>query len=189
MSASTVRCLRWVLVGAFVASGVLCSPASSLESDRRPSEYEVKAAYLYHFVRYVEWPDDLDDPGAPFVVAILGDDPFGSALDDAFSGKTLADRPATVVRIHQPEDAATARVVFISASESAALPRIMQVLSGRSVLTVGDVSEMARRGAIIAFRVDGNKVRFDINVDRAEHARLKLSSQLLKVATIVGDKR
>lgn len=188
--AGSGRRLRRLLVGAWVASVALRVPAAAVEPDLRPTEYEVKAAYLYNFVRYIEWPPEaLPEPGAPFVVAILGDDPFGAVLDDAFLGKSLADRPASIVRIHEPAEGAQAQIVFIAASESQDLPRIVKALAGRCVLTVGDAADMARKGAMIAFRKDGNRVRFDINVPRSESAGLRLSSQLLKVATIVGDER
>lgn len=177
------RVLRRVLMAAFASGLALHLPLLCMETERAPTEYEVKAAYLYNFVRFVEWPAAAREE--PFVVAVLGDDPFGPALDEAFSG----DHSATIRRIHDPDEASKAQILFIGASEAASLPSIVRALSGHSVLTVGDAPEMARKGTIIAFRMEGNRVRFDINLRRAESARLKLSSQLLKVATIVGDER
>jgi hypothetical protein len=152
-----------------------------------PTEYEVKAAYLYHFARYVDWPSSaFPSDGAPFVIAVLGDDPFGPLLDQALEGRRIADRTTRVVRTRSVEEAARAQLVFISASETGDLPQIMRKLGRRQVLTVGDLEEMARRGAVIAFRRDRNKIRFDINPRRAEGNGLKVSSQLLRVARIVN---
>jgi hypothetical protein len=179
-----------LLLAAVVTTIAARLPVLSADGDPRLTEYQVKAAYLYNFVRFIEWPPEaLPPPGEPFVVAILGDDPFGTVLDRAFTGKLIADRPATVVRLREPGDALRAQIVFISASESGALARIATTPPVRGMLTVGDIPEMAREGAIIAFRIEGNKVRFDINLRQSDRAGLKLSSQLLKVATIVGEER
>lgn len=158
------------------------------EGNRFPLEYEVKAAYLYNFANFVEWPADaFPDPDEPFIVAILGIDPFGTLMEQAFSGRKLLDRETLIVRTDRPETAAAAHLVFIAASEADDMPQILRALSGRSVLSVGDEAEMARHGTVIGFRLDERKVRFDINPERAERARLRLSSQLLKLARIVGD--
>jgi hypothetical protein len=182
--------LRRVVAGVLLTAAALRPQAAASADPDRPGEYVVKAAYLYNFVRFVEWPAEaLPEPSAPFVVAVLGDDPFHEVLEGAFAGKTLAGHSAAILRVHDPAEALGAQILFISSSEASSLPRIARTLSNHSILTVGDVPEMARNGAIIAFRIEGNKVRFDINLERSERAGLKLSSQLLKVATIVGEER
>lgn len=151
-----------------------------------PTEYEVKAAYLYNFAKFVEWPAEAQVGAAePFVIAVLGEDPFGRTLDDLLASKTIHDRSLVIRRVATPEEAVGAHVVFVCASERPRLPRILKVLRGTSVLTVGDMQEFAERGGMIGFRMDGHKVRFDINPGPAERARLKVSSQLLKLARIV----
>jgi hypothetical protein len=169
------------------ASALLLLGVARVPCAELPTEYEVKAAYLYNFAKFVEWPPEALAGGAePFVIAVVGNDPFGRTLDDLLATKTVQDRPLAIKRVATPEEAVRAHVAFVSASEQARLPRILQVLKNTSVLTVGDMPEFAERGGMIGFRMDGQKVRFDINPEPAEDARLRMSSQLLKLARIVG---
>lgn len=165
----------------------LILPGVSRGDEAGPTEYEVKAAYLYNFARFVEWPSDaFVAPTSPFVVAVLGEDPFGSALEDLLTNKKILNRDITIVRTRNPEEAAHAHLVFIASSELHEMPHILRALAGRSILSVGDVPDMARQGSVIGFRMEAAKVRFDINTASAQQARLKLRSQLLKVARIIG---
>jgi hypothetical protein len=151
-----------------------------------PTEWEVKAAYLYNFARFVEWPEDPDvAPDRPFVVGVLGRDPFGRVLDDTLSGKSLAGRPIVVRRLEKPEDANTVQILFLSPSVIGALPLILRATQGRPVLTVGDSEGLAERGVILNFRLQDNRVRFEVNLRRADEAHLRISSQLLKLAVAV----
>lgn len=151
-----------------------------------PTEYEVKAAFLYNFARFVEWPAEaLHDPGAPFVIAILGRDPFGSVLDETVAGKTVAGRPIEVHRVPRADDARDAQIVFVSPSERPNMAAILKALERPGVLTVGDTDGFATQGGAINFTVQARRVRFEINPSVAEQAGLKMSSQLLKLATLV----
>jgi hypothetical protein len=151
-----------------------------------PTEYEVKAAFLYNFARFVEWPaESRPDPGAPFVIAILGRDPFGAVLDETVAGKTVAGRPIEVHRVPRPDDARDAQIVFVSPSERANMAAILKALERPGVLTVGDTDGFATHGGAINFTVQARRVRFEINPSVAEQAGLKMSSQLLKLATLV----
>ena len=180
--------------GAFVALAIATAAAAPgvvgrarAQETNTPTEYEVKAAYLYNFARFVQWPPDaFSSPTAPFVLAVLGEDPFGSTLDSTCEGKRLSDRPIVIRRIRRAEDLDGAHMVFISASQMREMSHIAQSLANRSILSVGDLSGMAREGAVIGFRVENERVRFDINLSRAEQSRLKVSSQLLKVAMTVN---
>lgn len=149
------------------------------------TEYEVKAAFLYNFARFVEWPREaLGPPEAPFVIAVLGTDPFGEVLDRTMAGKRVAGHPVEVRRLDDPERARHAHILFVSASERDRVSIIVKA-TGENTLTVGETGDFARSGGMICFRVEDRRVRFEINPGRAEQARLKLSSQLLKLATIV----
>jgi hypothetical protein len=151
-----------------------------------PTEYQVKAAFLYNFARFVEWPPEAQrDPGAPFLIAVLGHDPFGAVLDETVAGKTVAGRPIKVRRVPRVEDARDAQIVFVSPSERPNLATILKALDRPGVLTVGDTDGFAMRGGAINFTVQARKVRFEINPVVAEQAGLKMSSQLLKLATLV----
>jgi hypothetical protein len=155
-----------------------------------PTEYEVKAAFLYNFSRFVEWPRAARPAeGQQFVVAVLGRDPFGPALEDAFAGKTVLGQRPHVRRVATPEEAARAHIVFVSSSEKAQLGRVLAVLGRDGVLTVGDMDGFARSGGIIGFRLEQRRVRFDINPVSAAQAGLRVSSELLKLARIVSSER
>jgi hypothetical protein len=148
----------------------------------------VKAAYLSNFGRFVEWPATAKGtPNAPFNVCILGEDPFGAALDAALAGETIDQAPLVARRILRPEDAVNCRVLFISSSEEDRLKTILADLDKASVLTVGDSPEFARHGGMIQFVLEGNRVRFEINLPAARRVGLNLSSELLKLA--VGVRR
>jgi hypothetical protein len=113
---------------------------------------------------------------------VLGEDPFGSALDEIVKGKTIDDHPVAIRRISGPHDMQACRIVFVSRSEEDRLPAILKVLAGRAVLTVGDGAQFTRRGGMVAFTLADRKVRFVINLTAAEAANVKLSSQLLRIA-------
>lgn len=155
-----------------------------------PTEYEVKAAFLYNFARFVEWPPEgRHDPGAPFVIAIVGRDPFGSVLDETVAGKTVGGRPIEVHRVPRVDEARDAQIVFVSPSERANMAAILKSLERPGVLTVGDTDGFALHGGAINFTVQARRVRFEINPAAAEQAGLKVSSQLLKLATLVAGPR
>lgn len=157
---------------------------------QRPREYQVKAAYLYGFGRFVEWPADAAPPtGGAFVLCVLGEDPFGPLLDQAAEGGVVKNLPVSVRRIGRPEDAAGCATVFVSASEQSRLSRILAVLERRPVLTVGDSPEFAQRGGMIGFTVDGGRVRFAVNLMAAREAGLMLQSELIRVAAAVVQER
>jgi hypothetical protein len=150
-------------------------------------EYEVKAAFLYNFARYVEWPPDrLPAAGEAFVVTVLGEDPFGDTLDAIVRDRTVHDRRLTVRRVARVEDVGDSQILFISRSEAEELPRILQRLETAPILTVGETAQFAERGGMIRFRREGERIGFDINLASSERAGLRISSQLLKLARIVG---
>jgi hypothetical protein len=151
------------------------------------SEYQVKAAYLFNFLKFVEFPSEsFADPLAPFVIAVVGDDPFGNALPQVITGKTVQGRDL-VIRIYRfGDDLRGAHILFISASETKRLPMILSSLRGSSVLTVADTAGFLDAGGIIQFLNEDDRVRFAINVDAAGRAKLKMSSKLLSLAKVVG---
>jgi hypothetical protein len=151
-----------------------------------PTEHEVKAAFLYSFAKYVQWPDGaLGGQDEPFIIGVLGEDPFGRVLDETVAGKSVLGHPVALTRFVRLEDAVRAHILFVGASEEPELSRVLRTLRGRPVLSAGETDEFAERGGIVGFKTSEKKVRFDINLGRAEESRLKISSQLLKLATIV----
>ncbi len=151
-----------------------------------PTEYEVKAAYLYNFGRFVQWPAKaMAAGGDSFTICVLGEDPFGPALHATIAGETIGGRSVVAKRISGPQQGVNCRILFISSSEDHQLKDILATLDEASVLTVGDMPQFVRRGGMVQFILDGNKVRFEVNLTPAERAGLTLSSQLLKLATSV----
>ena len=158
----------------------------SLEAQAKPTEYEVQAAYLANFGRFVEWPVRA---GAgerdPFYICVLGQDPFGPLLDAALKGEAIGGAPMVAKRVAGVADAANCRIVYVNPSKDTPLRPLLAALAGSNVLTVGDVFDFTIQGGMIQFVLDGNRVRFEINLAAARQARLNLSSQLLKVAVAV----
>jgi len=151
------------------------------------SEYQIKAAYLFNFLKFVEFPDDsFADPLAPIVIGVVGDDPFGSSLPQVVVGKTVQGRDLVIRLYHPGENLRGAHILFISASERKRLPMILSDLRGSSVLTVADTPGFIDAGGMIQFLNENDRVRFAINLDAATRARLKLSSKLLSLAKVVG---
>jgi hypothetical protein len=152
------------------------------------SEYQVKAAYLFNFGQFVEWPPQAyESPVAPFVIGVLGDDPFGKILDDVVAGETVGGRPLTIRRFRSPKDISACHILFIGRSETSRLDETLEALRGRHVLTVTDIAGAELRGAIIGLVNDNNRIRMRINVAAARASHLVISSKLLRPAEVVGN--
>jgi hypothetical protein len=164
---------------------LMFSPDLAAE-DSKPSEYQVKAAYLYNFGRFVEWPSkSTSSKGNAFTICVLGQDPFGPALEATLAHETIDGANVVAKRVSKAQDAGGCRILFISAAEEGSLREIMAALDKLTVLTVSDMSQFTRRGGMIQFSLEGNRVRFEVNLTAAERAGLVLSSQLLKLALSV----
>ena len=178
---------RRFVLSAFAASAFfLLSSVILLAQQQKPSEYQVKATYLYNFGRFIKWPNSIPaSKGDSFSVCVLGQDPFGSILDSTLAGESLDSKPVVLHRFSKPQDAADCRILFISSNEEKHLSEILATLDENGVLTVSDMPGFARRGGMIQFVLEGDRVRFQINLASAENAKLTLSSELLKVAASV----
>jgi len=152
-----------------------------------PTEYQVKAVFLFNFSQFVEWPAQaLGAPDAPFSICILGEDRFGSELDATVRGESVQGHPFVVRRYHNPADVAACRILFIGDSQLTQLEKVVRSLEGSATLTVSDIDHSAERGAIIQFTSEHNRLRLRINVAAAKAAGLTISSKLLRPAEIVG---
>jgi hypothetical protein len=152
---------------------------------RPPAPHEVEAAYLYQFGRYVEWPSDQRWESDTFYICILGTDPFGAALDEVVKGKLIDGHQVGAKRILGPSESHDCRILFVSPSEDSRVPAILQALEGTGTVTVSRGPQFTKRGGMIAFIAEERKVRFVVNLAAAEMAKLRLSSQLLRVAVSV----
>lgn len=161
----------------------------ALDADAQEAlpEFQIKAAYLFNFLKFVEWPGDaFADPLAPIVIGVVGEDPFGSALPEVIVGKTVQGRDLVIRRYHAGESLRGATILFISESERKRLPQVLAGLQGSSVLTVSDIGGFLEAGGMIQFLSENDRVRFAINVDATSRVGLKVSSKLLSLAQVVG---
>jgi hypothetical protein len=151
-----------------------------------PQEYQIKAVFLFNFAQFVSWPASaFPDAESPFVIGVLGKDPFAGALDEAVRGEKLKGRSFVIEHYNRAEEIKSCHILFVSRSEVARLPAILSALKGRSILTVSDADGFVEHGGIIRFVTEQNKVRFRINLDAAKAADLVLSSKLLRPADVV----
>jgi len=149
---------------------------------QKPTASEVEAAYVYNFAKYVRWPPHN---AGNFDICILGNDPFGNALDQIAHGEQIDGEPLAIRRIRSASDTLGCRILFLGSSESKRLEQDITLLGTRPILTVSDINDFARQGATIQFVNDNGRVRFVINRSAAEKCGLALSSELLKVAKLV----
>ena len=152
--------------------------------ERKLGEYEVKAVFLYNLAKFIEWPDQSLDNSPTLTVYILGDDPFGANLD-AIKGKLIKGKTVVVKQIDSPDTLRNVGILFIASSEKEQLPDILKGISSQPILTVGDTQSFANRGVMVNFYIENNKIRFEINMEAARLAGLKISSNLLKIGKII----
>lgn len=145
-------------------------------------EYEIKAAFMYHFARFVEWP--AEEAWTQVTLCVLESPPMERALK-ALERKTVKDKPLTVRRLQHGEEGRDCQIVFIGALEPDRQGQVLETFAGAQVLTVGDAKTFARAGGIIRLFNAGNRIRFEINLEAARRAGLEISSRMLKLAEIV----
>lgn len=147
------------------------------------TESQVKAAYLFKFGGYVEWPAQaFDKPDSPFVIAVVAADAFADVLEQTVTGRNLNGHPMAVVRLKHGDTANGVHMLFVSRTQASTLQDTINTLKGQAVLTVTDAERGTNAGSMITFVLEDNKVRFDIATAPAENSRLKISARLLGVA-------
>lgn len=174
-----------IIVICLTLSSRMIAHAESMEH----MEHRVKAAFLYNFAKFVDWPDDVfPDANSPLSLCIVGKDPFLDTLE-SIRGKTVRGRKLAIQHLARIENLEQCHILFISASEEHHLSEILSHIKTKNILTVSDMSRFARRGGAINFITVKSKIRFEINVDATDTVGLKISSKLLKLAQIVGTGR
>jgi hypothetical protein len=155
------------------------------------SEYEVKAAFLFHFAQFVEWPPEaFKEADSPLTYCTVGDDAFRGALDESVKGKRIGNRPLRVLHLGEREPIDGCQVLFIAGARTARQTDELATARGRPVLTVGETEQFVQDGGIIGFLLAEKKMRFEINLESAEKSGLKISAKLLALAkTVVGTSR
>ena len=170
------RVLRMLVI---VALSLTSARAQSPTAD----EYQVKAAFLYNFAKFVEWPpDSFATASAPIRICILGRNPFGRNLSEITEGKTINGRKVLVDQVADLQQARTCTILFVSSSEKGQLKRVFEGLQGAAALTVGDSKTFIEQGGMVNFVLENDRVQFEVNRRAAEMAGIKISSKLLNVA-------
>jgi hypothetical protein len=154
------------------------------DSSQAPSEYQVKAAFLFNFAKFVEWPEQHR---GSFAICILGKDPFGEALERVMAGKSVNERPIVIRRTSDLAVARSCQVVYVSLPEAGRTGEIVKALSDAGVLSVSEIPRFCLSGGVITFVMEGQRVRFQINARAAVRANLKISSKLLQLAVATPD--
>lgn len=171
---------------------VMSAPTATAQT-ARPNvinrEYAIKAAFLYHFLSYVEWQDEATaDADRPFIIGVFATDPFGVSLRRIAETKKVDGRSIDVKKLTSPRDAIACHILFIPETVAAPVQaKLLKAISGQNVLTVGESEDFIDNGGDAQFYIEGNKVRFAFNLDVVEDKRLRISSKLLALAKIISD--
>lgn len=170
--------------------GVVLHPRSSSAQQVRPTEFQVKAAYLYNFGKFVRWQASTASATDSFEICVIGKNPFGSALEGTVAGEKIDGKTLIARNISNPQEASRCRILFISESEEGHLKSILGIAKQFGELTVSDIPDFAERGGMIEFLSQDGKIRFEVNLTPAREAGLTVSSELLKVAVkVIGSNR
>jgi hypothetical protein len=166
-----------VLLGAITPRGAADTPSR---------EYQLKAAFIYNFAQFVEWPDKaFDKPNSPIVITVLGDNPFGNVLDQVTKGKQIRGREIVVHYVKDPAAVGQTHLLFIGAPHNQNPGQILRGLTG--VLTIADTDGFMGAGGMIRFFSEENKLRFEINTKATDKANIKISAKLLQLAKLYKD--
>jgi hypothetical protein len=179
-----MRILR--LIAACLLCTALVTPSRAQTASSNSSEYLIKAGFTYNFAKLIQWPANaFPQPNSPIVIGILGVDPFGGTLDEVLAGKTVNGRDLVVKHLKWGADLKECRILFVSNSEISRMDEILHLVKGLPILTIGETPTFARRGGIINFVLEDEKVHFEVNVEAAKEADINISSRLLSLARII----
>jgi hypothetical protein len=179
--------LRVSILGLFLA---LLQTTPSAAGTKLTHEYDLKAAFMFHFAQFVQWPPEaFPDTKTPLTIGILGDDPFGKSLDEIVMNEAVGGHKLVIRRFQKVSEIDSCHILFISPSEASRLDQISSQLNRRSILTVGETKDFAQRSGIIGFVISEKRLRLAVNLAAANAARLTISSKLLRQSQIVGPMR
>ena len=176
----------WTALGLLVWAVLLFNPLRACAEADDESEYRVKLAFLYNFAQFVQWPADaFRDPAAPLTICVAGQDPFQGEIEQGLRGRAAGGHLVEIRKLKRDENPRGCHMIFVRAGERKLAGRLLADLRGLNTLTVGETKGFAGLGGVINLVVEENKLRFEINLGAARQTRLKLSSKLLALATIV----
>jgi hypothetical protein len=170
---------------ATAAAIYLLAAVSWARAAEPPHEYRLKAAFIYHFLQFTDWPDDVfAGDGSPIVVGVVGEDAFEGALDQALRGKTVKSRPVVLKHFATPAEVRGCHLLFVSPAPRPQVGNVLRRVRGAPVLTVSDGGNFTQCGGVLRLLVEENKIRFEVNLAAAERQQLKMSAKLLKLARL-----
>lgn len=147
------------------------------------TEHQVKAVFLYNFTQFIAWPPaSFKSPDEPFIIGIIGNDPFGSFLDETVAEEKIGTHPIGVQRYNDPKNIGHCHILYINSNDKESIKTILSAVSEKSILTIGDHPDFCQWGGIVRFFTDQNKIRLQINVEQSRAVGLNISSKLLSVA-------
>jgi hypothetical protein len=187
-NAWTTRSLSWVVIA---VSLLLAGSGESSRGQSTDEEYRVKAAFIFHFAQLVDWPRETQTGQTnSLFLCTIGEDPFQGALESTVAGKAVGNKAIRVRHLEPAEDMQACQILFFGRAQSKRIPTLLSNLHNAPVLTVGESAGFLGAGGMICFVLDQNNVRFGINLDAAEAAKLKIGSRLLLLAqTVIGENR
>jgi hypothetical protein len=172
---------------------IICIAALQFNSDlaysqtQKEIEYRLKAAYLFNFIQFVEWPPEVfENEESPIIIAVLGIDPFGKILDETIQNEKIGNHPIVIKRFRYFSQLEFCHVLYISYSERGSIRSILNRIKDSSILTVSDINDFGSYGGNISFYLEENKLRFAINLQTLDQADLKVSSKLLRLAKVIN---
>lgn len=169
---------------AFLFHLFISAPFSFAQNKPIP-EYQVKAAFLFNFTRFVDWPSDsFNSANAPFVIGIVGKDNFGGFIEELVKGENIKGHPIKIQRYKSAKEILHCHILFVPAKESAQMKETLTSVKDKSILTVSDAKDFVQRGGIVRFYKENNKIKLEINLTSANAKQLNISSKLLSVARI-----
>lgn len=173
------------VLASIAAVACLCAPVYA----QRAQIDEVKAAFVFQFANYVQWPDGtFENDASPIVIGIVDNENMIKALSASVQGKSIGKRSIKVVDVASDQEAQTCHILYIDSSDDSRVDDYLSAVRSRPVLTVSDDDDFTEEGGIIRLFEAQSKLRFEINVDEVERAKLTISSKLLSLAQVVRDK-
>ena len=153
----------------------------TLNAQTSPDEYRIKAAFLFHFAQLIDWPPEAMKDNS-MLLCTFGEDSFQDELKNSVEGKTIGSRVIHVRHFNRIEDAQACNMLFIGKNETRRIPAVLAGFNGIPAVTVGETEKFIDQGGVLGFCMEGNKIRFEVNLEVAERARLRISSRLLLLA-------